>query len=171
MVPSRLCSAGSITSTRLVPSASGLPGQSAAPAADAAALSSSRPNRALACIPDNLPKDGSKPETNAPFSNSSAVTYKIVLTARITRGSAYGPACRRAGPVWGRAARHDMHHAVAARFKRTQKRRHHGGGLLFGIVKQHDAATGRVEPGEHQPQFLVRRHRVPVARPSVRAEY
>src|SRR5258705_12639708 len=101
MVPSRLCSDGSITSTRLVPSASGLPGHSAAPAADAAPLSSSRPTRALARIPDNLPKDGSKRETNAPFSNSSAVTYKIVLTARNNRGAAHGPADPPAGQLAG----------------------------------------------------------------------
>src|SRR5258705_12639707 len=104
MVPSRLCSDGSITSTRLVPSASGLPGHSAAPAADAAPLSSSRPTRALARIPDNLPKDGSKRETNAPFSNSSAVTYKIVFTAQDNSGSPDGSAAPLAGQLAGSSA-------------------------------------------------------------------
>src|SRR4051794_9621148 len=64
-----------------------------------------------------------------------------------------------------------MDNTVSRCLKIVQKCRHHGGGLSFGVMKQHDSATIGIETRHYEPQFLVGGHAVPIARPEVGAEH
>src|SRR5439155_8248710 len=77
---------------------------------------------------------------------------------------------RRAGsPAWRR--RDDVDDPIGSGLQGTQERRQHRGGRGLGVMEQYDAAVGLVEPAEHEPELLIGRHPVPVARPQIGAEY
>ena len=64
-----------------------------------------------------------------------------------------------------------MHDPVAVRLQPAQKGGQHRGGCDLGVVQQDDALARGGESLGQQREFLFRRHRVPVARPQVRAEH
>ena len=68
-------------------------------------------------------------------------------------------------PAACRIHRHDMNHPEPAGLQRTKQCREHGCGLPLGVVEQHDAAASLFEPAQHEAEFGVRAHQIPVARP------
>src|SRR5579871_337502 len=182
MVPMRGCSVGSTTSTRLVPIASGFPGQSAADATAGTPTDNDRAqSRARTRISKRSFRTEPSIEPEGRSANSSSVSDKNLLTAWILSDSYLSPgSCRefcqfvhRRPPQEGIILRcwNNMHDLVATSLQRAEEGRDHGGGLRLGVVEEDDAAVGGLEPRERERQLLRRAHPVPVARPEIGAEY
>src|ERR1700738_4931722 len=83
----------------------------------------------------------------------------------------FPPSRRRPVDVDIRAGWHQMDYAKVMVTQIAQESRQHGGGLRFGVVQENDSLARGVEPADEQLQFLLRRHRLPVAGPEVSTEH
>src|SRR4051812_40731995 len=135
MVPILGCSLGSTTKVREVPSALGLPGQSAADAGVAATLALRIPERAKAtrstgCILNAVPIHN--PIRSNKGGKTTGAAMKAALITLCRRRHVRGG--RNCGRSW--LSREDMHHAKVVVLQVTQKIRQHGGGLRLRIMQQ-----------------------------------
>src|SRR5436190_10426864 len=75
------------------------------------------------------------------------------------------------GGGWCALRRDRVDDAVAAALEGAQQRRDHCRGLGPGVMQQHDAPARGLNSTEQELKLLGGRHRIPVARPQIGAEY
>src|SRR5262245_44013963 len=64
-----------------------------------------------------------------------------------------------------------MYDTVSTALEGAEEGGKHRGGLFLGVVEEHDPAAGCLDSFQHLFELSFRRHRIPVARPQVRAEH